>query len=263
MSSRNFPLRTKLRFPLLRASTLSVSWQFRLQFPFVFRRLNPCRCFHPAHPCFLLQLVTFVYRFHFWLLWAFHSTAFTPLPFSFLTSAVFAFFRPLQFWISTTQPLFLLFPFLHKLASQCSLAARFSSRIPVFPFRFSLVSHAAFRFPVLSAAVCFLLPFPASLPQPFHRCSFHLSTSGFSVPFRFLSSASDPFMATQPSVPSFPSSSRSCLTVAFPVLSSPFGSLSFPFFLPDFSCSLPVIGTWLSDGFLSSYPASLPQLFHR
>ena len=66
-----------------------------------------------------------------------------PLPFRFLTSAVFAFFRPLQFWILTTQPLFLLFPYLPDSASQwlsrCSASAFASS---VFPILSCLVSRA-------------------------------------------------------------------------------------------------------------------------
>ena len=51
-----------------------------------------------------------------------------------------------------------------------------------------------FLLPVLSIAVCFLSPFPDSLPQPFLRCLL----SHFPLPFRFLSSSSDPLPATQP-----------------------------------------------------------------
>ena len=59
-------------------------------------------------------------------------------------------------------------------------------------------------------------------------------------------------------------SSRFCLSVASPVLPLRFRFLAFLLlsslvshaFLPDFR-------TRLSDGFLSSFPASLPQLFHR
>ena len=61
----------------------------------------------------------------------------------FLTPAVFAFFRPLQFWVLTTQPLFLPFPFLPVSASQwlpqCSSSA-FASY--VFPVLSCLVSRA-------------------------------------------------------------------------------------------------------------------------
>ena len=108
---------------------------FRLQFPFVFRQLQSLQMLLLAHPCFL--------AFAFWLLWAFHSTKFPSLPFRFLTSAVSAFFRPLQFWILTTQPLFLLFPFLPVSASQwlpqCSALAFAPS---VFPVLSCLVSRA-------------------------------------------------------------------------------------------------------------------------
>ena len=125
----------------------------RLQFPFVFCRAQSLQLLPPAHPCFL--------AFAFWLLWALDSTAFTPFPLDFLTSAVFAFFRPLQFWILTTQPLFLLFPFLPVFASQwlfqCSSSA-FASW--VFPVLSDLVSHVLFPGSSYSA-VCL---FPFALP---------------------------------------------------------------------------------------------------
>ena len=96
---------------------------------------------------------------------------FYPLPFHFLTPAVFAFFRLLQFWVLTTQPLFL--PFLlfllpphsgfHSAPFSLSLL-RFS---PLFPAWFPMHS---FPVSVLGIAVCFLSSFLASLPQPFHEC---------------------------------------------------------------------------------------------
>ena len=62
---------------------------------------------------------------------------FASFPFNFLTSAVFAFFRPLQFWILTTQPLFLPFLiFLHPphsglFSAHCQLSSpTFSPFIP-------------------------------------------------------------------------------------------------------------------------------------
>ena len=98
--------------------------------------INLCSCF------FRLTLV-FRFRFQLSLGLPFHGL--TPLPFRFLTSAVFAFFRPLQFWILTTQPLFLPFPFLPVSASQwlpqCSLSAFASC---VFPVLSCLVSRAFF-----------------------------------------------------------------------------------------------------------------------
>ena len=60
---------------------------------------NPCNCFFPTHLCLLLSLPTFSRP---------SIPRFSSLPFYFLTSAVSAFFRPLQFWILTTQPLFFL-----------------------------------------------------------------------------------------------------------------------------------------------------------
>ena len=117
---------------------------------------------------------------------------------------------------------------------------------------------------VLGFAVCFLSPFPDSLPQLFLRCllpafAFRIFRfpSAFFRPlllrFRLLSLLFLPFR-----------SSHFCLTVASLVL--PFRS-RFPG-VPILSCLIshaffPGFRTQLSDGFLSSFPASLPQLFHR
>ena len=60
---------------------------------------NPCNCFFPTHPCLLLSFPTFSRP---------SIPRLTSLPVHFLTPAVSAFFRPLQFWILTTQPLFFL-----------------------------------------------------------------------------------------------------------------------------------------------------------
>ena len=60
---------------------------------------NLCSCFFPAHPCLPLSFPASLGL-------PFHGLA--PLPFRFLTSAVFAPFRSLQFWILTTQPLLFL-----------------------------------------------------------------------------------------------------------------------------------------------------------
>ena len=98
---------------------------------------NLCSCFFPAHPCLPLSLPTFSGPdLH---------TACRRYPVSFLTPAVFAFFRPLQFWVLTTQPLFLLFPLLPVSASQwlpqCSALAFAPSVSPVLS---CLVSRAFF-----------------------------------------------------------------------------------------------------------------------
>ena len=94
--------------------------------------INLCRCF---------SRLTLVLR----LSLGFHFHGLLPLPLLFLTSAVFASFRSLQFWILTTQPLFLPFPFLPVSASQwlpqCSALAFAPSVFPVLP---CLVSRAFF-----------------------------------------------------------------------------------------------------------------------
>ena len=69
----------------------------------------------------------------------------------FLTPAVSAFFRPLQFWVLTTQPLFLPFPLLPGLASQCSLRCSVPLSVPcLFPSSW-LISHPFIRLSVLSS----------------------------------------------------------------------------------------------------------------
>ena len=91
-----------------------------------------------------------------------------------------------------------------------------------------------------------------------------LSLSGCPLPIRFLSSASLPVPATQPSVSSFPT---------FPVLphsgfpGAP-SPLSLPWLSPFFQNPVsrvffPGSCTRLSVRFLSSFPVSLPQPFHR
>ena len=146
---------------------------FRLQFPFVFRRLQSLQLLLPARPCFLFQL-----SLSFLASLGFHFHGLAPLPLLFLTPAVFAPFRSLQFWVLTTQPLcflslfFLSPPHSGFLSAPISLSLlRFS---PFFPAWFPVHS---FPVPVLSIAVCFLSPFLASLPQLFHEClpSFPLS----------------------------------------------------------------------------------------
>ena len=136
---------------------------------------------------------------------------------------------------------------------------------PVFPFLSGLISHAFLPGSCTRLPVCFLSPFLASLPQLFHECLPCAFAFGlFQVSFRFLSSASVSLPATWPSVLPFPSScfrlfsglhSASVLPFGFPVFHLLFRLVS--------HASFPVSGTWLSVRFLSSFPASLPQLFHR
>ena len=82
--------------------------------------LNLCSCFF---------WLTLVFRFPFRLSLGFHFHGLSPLPLLFLTPAVFAFFRPLQFWVLTTQPLFCL-----SFSSRFRLTA--SSPVLLFRFRF-------------------------------------------------------------------------------------------------------------------------------
>ena len=117
----------------------------------------------------------------------FHFHGLSPLPLLFLTPAVFAFFRPLQFWVLTTQPLFLPFPLLPDSASQwlpqCSALAFAPA---VFPVHSCLVSRAFFPGSWYSASL-----FVSFHPSPIrsHSCSsgacLLLSLLAFSVPLPF------------------------------------------------------------------------------
>ena len=191
----------------------------------------------------------------------FHTT-YRRYPVSFLTPAVFAFFRPLQFWVLTTQPLFLPFPLLPGFASQgfprCSVPLSVSRLFP----SFGLVSHAVFRLSVLGSL---FVSFRPSLLRSHSRSSG--ARSAFQLPVFPVPSAS-----LRPLL--FPSRLLSLLLLPFPILpilaSQLLGPCSVPLSvpclpLPPAFCltGFPVIGTWPSDGFLSSCPASLPQLFHR
>ena len=122
----------------------------------------------------------------------------------------------------------------------------------------------SFQVLVLGFADGFLSSFPASLPQPFHRCLPSVSFRHFPLPFRFLSSASSPLPATQPLFLPFrllPVSASQWLSrcsapahasSVFPVLPGPVSRA----FFPGSRTRLPV-------RFLSSFPVSLPQPFHR
>ena len=180
-----------------------------------------------------------------------------PLPIRFLSSASL----PVLTTQSAVLP-FLLFP---VPPYSCFPGARLRSRFLGSPLLSSLISHA-FR-PVLSTrlSVRFRSPFPDSLPtavpQVLTLCS---RFRYFPLPLRFLSSALVPPPATWPSVSSVPFfldsplsgfSSASVLPFGFPVFHLLFCLVS--------HASFPVFGTWLSVRFLSSYPVSLPQPFHR
>ena len=102
---------------------------------------------------------------------------------------------------------------------------------------------------------------PSSLRS--HSCSTSASLSGFPLPIRILSSASLPVLTTQPSVLPF-RTSRLRLTVASPARRFHSRFHGFPrSSQPGFPCLAPGSRTRPAVCFLSSYPASLPQLFHR
>ena len=131
-----YPLFIKRWFPSFDFHTHCLTNRFVCNFLSSSASFNLCRCF------FWLTLA-------FWLsLSGFSGLNFFPLSLlsvDFLTPAVFAPFRSLQFWVLTTQPLFLLFPFLPVFASQwlfqCSDSAFASSLFPVLS---CLVSRAFF-----------------------------------------------------------------------------------------------------------------------
>ena len=125
-----------------------------------------------------------------------------------------------------------------------------------------LISHPSFRLSVLGPLFVSFRP----LQFRSHSCS-----TGVRSAFAFLFSVSRSLSFVRSL--SFPGYSALCFFrslffpasphIAFPVLSFPLGSLSFPFCPSDLSSVFPVIGTWPSVCFLSSFPASLPQPFHR
>ena len=186
----------------------------------------------------------------------------SPLPFHFLTPAVFAFFRPLQFWDSTTQPLFL--PFrstglrltVAPTLPDSALASSVSTLSPAWlPMQF-------FRFPVLGSL--FVSFHPALFRS--HSCSTGARfpcVPRFPVNFRILSSASAFLPATKLLFLPFRASGLR-LTVASSVLPFRFHFQVFRVpFLPVSRDFHSASRTQLSAGFLSPFPISLPQLFHR
>ena len=182
---------------------------FRLQFPFVFRRPQSLQLLLPAHPCPPLSL-----------------PAFSGLPLS----------RPCAASASLSDPR------CFRLLSLASvLGSDYSASVSSFPFSSCLrltvassVLRLRFRFlglprslppgfpcvrprfSVLSIAVCFLSPFPDSLPQLFLRCL--PPALAFRI-FRFPSASFRPLLLRFRllGLPVFLSfSSRFRLTVGFP-----------------------------------------------
>ena len=151
-------------------------------------------------------------------------------------------------------------------SSRSCLTLRFRCSVPLSVSRLfpsvRLISHAPFRLSVLGPLFVSFRP----LQFRSHSCS-----TGVRSAFAFLFSVSRSlsfvrslsFPGYSALCSSVPSSSQFRLTVASPVLSFPLGPPSFPFRPSDLSSVFPVIGTWPSVCFLSSFPASLPQPFHR
>ena len=124
-----------------------------------------------------------------------------PLPFRFLTPAVSASFRPLQFWILTTQPSALSFPFFPFSPVGGSFGARPFLSSQSLSSSVSPVSMRPFRFRYSASCVSFLrfsvschrhytasgLLFPAR-PLPF---AFALGSGYLACPFRTFRFASD------------------------------------------------------------------------
>jgi len=187
---------------------------------------NLCSCF-----CRL----TLVFRFRFRPLWAVHSATFAasfPLSdlrcFSFLSSA-----SVLDSDYSASAFPFLLFPVPPR---SCFPGARFRSRFLGFPFIPGLISRAFLKGSRTRLPVCFLSPFPDSLPQLLVRCfplafAFGLSPS---VPLSFVRFPSGSgYSASASSFPSLPGFASQRL----PRCALPLSLSGFPLSLrPDFSC---------------------------
>ena len=136
----------------------------------------------------------------------------------------------------------------------CGLPRSLPPGFPCVPsrFRYSATLYVSFHPTLIRSHSC-----SSGACRPLSLPAFSVSGFAFFRPltlsFRLLSFLFLPFR-----------SSRLCLTVASPVPVFCFRFLRFPVrsclvshaFFPGFR-------TRLSDGFLSSFPASLPQLFHR
>ena len=158
------------------------------------------------------------------------------------------------------------FPFLPVSASQwlpqCS-ALTFAPA--VFPVLSSLISHAFLPGSGTQLSVCFLSPFPDSLPTAVPQVlPLRSRPRDFPLPIRFLSSASVPPPATQPSVssfPHFPAPPHSGFPgaplrfrfLAFPVLPGLISHAFFPGFRTRLCCSFPFVLPCFA-------PAAVPQV---
>ena len=126
-----------------------------------------------------------------------------------------------------------------------------------------LISHVFLQDFCTWLSVCFLSLYPDLLPQLLIRWSLKISLLGQILDFHFLSSASvlEPhYSASVSSVPFLlvlPHSGSTSVRLNFHLVVFLFLQDLISHVFHQDSC------TWLSVCFLSSFPASLPQLFHR
>ena len=208
--------------------------------PFRSRFLGFPRSFRPGLPCFLSRFLYSASCLFPFVLPCFAPTAvpqvlafcfrFRPFPFP------AGFFRPLAVPVLTTQPSVLLFPFFLFPPLRGFLSAPLSlSFLRLFPVQSCLISHAFLPGSGTQLSVCFLSPFPDSLPTAVPQVlTLCFRFRYFPLSFRFLSSPSVSPPATQPLFLPFPSSSFR-LTVASAMLrfflsASPFSTLSSAWF---------------------------------
>ena len=188
-----------------KVSTFQPRPSYRLQFPFVFRRLQSLQLLLPAHPCPPLSFPTFSGPSIPRLIAASFQLS-DPRCFSILSSA-----SVLGSDYSASVLPFLLFP---VLPHSCFPGARFRSRFLGFPFLSGLISHAFLPGSCTRLYCSFPFALPVSLPQLFHRCLPSVFTSGiFRFPFAFFRPLSSKLPATQLSVFPF---------LLFPVLHNSF-----------------------------------------
>ena len=228
-----FPLSSSGGFDLS-VSTHCLANSFVCNFLLSSVGFNPRRCFLRLTLVFHSSLLTFSGP---------SIPLLSQLPFRFLTPSVLTSFRPSQFWVLTTKPLFFF-----SLPSRFRLTA--ASPVPVlalaflgFPFLSGLISHALLpgSCTQLYCSFPFTLPCfaPTAVPQVltfFSAFSRPLLFRSFPLPACFLSSARLPLPATQPSALPFlffPVLPCSC----FPGAPSPLSLPRLPLSLrPGFPC---------------------------
>ena len=225
-----------------------------MQSPFSFRRLAPASDYLGSPFSAFFRPLLLGFPVHTFVL----SFFFLPLDLHFLSSAFVS--------LPVTQRPVLLFSslpgFPHSGSPVLIGFFRPLCLSPSVPPDFSCVSsgsaYSAFLY-------CFLSSFPASLPQPFGRCSSLALTQDVSpwLPFSFVHFRFR-FSTTQLLLLHFLLS-----TVSASQLASSVSQIRFRFSVLPLPSSLvsrafcPILSTLLSVCFISSFPASLPQPFHR